>query len=135
MARVNSSTIYALNKDMNPCKLSSFEFAFDLVMALVKPQIELRKKNNLHVMTQNKIQMIIGKAAAQPPDNDLGPPISEKRMRCHACMLEIAGEGKRANKDHVNSIKFSMSTVRQTYMSKPSGSEMRQMSVIVPTLS
>ena len=41
MGRVTSATTYALNNDIDPCNLSSFEFAFDLDMALVKPQIEL----------------------------------------------------------------------------------------------
>ena len=105
MARVDSSTIYVLNNDIGPCNLVSFEFAFDLVMALVKPQIELRKQHNLKWITRNKIQMITGKTVRPPPLNELGPPISEKRMRCHMCMLEIAGEGKRVNKDHVNDLK------------------------------
>ena len=40
-----------------------------------------------------------------PPLNELGPPISEKRMRCHMCMLEIAAKSKRLNKDNVNCLK------------------------------
>ena len=47
MARVNSATKYALNNDIDPYNQSSLEFAFDLVMALVKPQIELRNQHNL----------------------------------------------------------------------------------------
>ena len=130
MARVNSDTMYALNSDIDPCNVRSFEFAFDLVRALLKPQIELRNQHNLKWITRNKIQMIIGKTARPSPLNELGPPISEKRMRCHMCMLEIVVKGKRVNKDHVNSLK-SLCQLCGKYKPKPSDAEMCRMPVII----
>ena len=47
MARVNSATIHALNRKEDPCRVDSFEYAFDLVMQLVKPFIEERNVNTL----------------------------------------------------------------------------------------
>jgi len=41
-ARVNSSTIFALNQGKDPIKEKSFEYTYHLVMELVKLTIEMR---------------------------------------------------------------------------------------------
>ena len=41
-ARVNSSTIFALNQGKDPIEERSFEYTYQLVMELVKPTIEIR---------------------------------------------------------------------------------------------
>ena len=40
MARVNSSTLFALNGNKDPLKQSSFEFGMDIVCSLVGPFIQ-----------------------------------------------------------------------------------------------
>ena len=42
-ARINSSTIYALNQGKDPIKGKSFEYTYQLLMELVKPTIEMWK--------------------------------------------------------------------------------------------
>ena len=47
MARVNSSTTFALKHVKDPCKQNSFEYGYELLMKLVVPQIESRNLNGI----------------------------------------------------------------------------------------
>ena len=47
MSRVNSSTIYALNMNVDPVKQKSFEHGLELVMQLVKPHIAMRNQTKI----------------------------------------------------------------------------------------
>ena len=43
--RVNAQTILALKENKNPRKINSFEIGFDIVMSLVRPEMEKRPRN------------------------------------------------------------------------------------------
>ena len=68
-ARVNSSTIYAMNQGVDPIKQISFEYTFQLVMELMKPTMEGRNQNGMLMTTKQKISLVLGRA----------PPIPEPR--------------------------------------------------------
>ena len=38
--RVNASTIYAMNNDLQPRNIKSVDFGFELAMSLIRPHIE-----------------------------------------------------------------------------------------------
>lgn len=104
MARVNSATIHALNKNEDPQKGDSFKFGFDLVMQLVKPFIEQRSTQRLSWLIKSKISLILGRQPQpQPINNELGPSMSEKRGRCVACLKGILGENYLNRRKHISS--------------------------------
>jgi hypothetical protein len=105
MARVNSATIHALNKGIDPCIINSFDFIHDLVNELVTPHIKQRDQTRLRWSIKNKIELIIGKTVVAEQRQEAGPAISQRRGRCHICLLQIVGDGHRQRKDHVNSQK------------------------------
>ena len=86
-ARVNSSTIYALNKRLDPIKQKSFEYGFDVVMGLVKPHIALRNHASLSTTIKYKIKLITGNddQNCQPAAENNGPAFGEIRKRCTLC--------------------------------------------------
>ena len=93
-ARVNSSTIYALNKNIDPVKEKSFEYGFELVMQLVKPHIARRNQTCLPMVAKQKIRLIIGdNGQNDQPDADDGPAFGESRRRCTLCQKAAAGKG------------------------------------------
>ena len=61
MARVNSSTTFALQKKYDPCKQDSFEYCYTLLYQLVKPFIQPRSLNGLTTFVRQKIELVIGK--------------------------------------------------------------------------
>jgi hypothetical protein len=82
-ARVNSSTIDALNKNIDPVKQKFFEYGFELVMQLVKPHIARRNQTCLPMVVKQKIRLIIGdNRQNDQPDADDGPAFGESRRRC-----------------------------------------------------
>lgn len=95
MARVNSSTILALNTGMDPLKQDSFKYDFDLVMLLVKPFIEQRNTERLSWLVESKIALIIGRPPQPelPANDELGPALSDTRERCYICVKEAFGAG------------------------------------------
>ena len=52
MARVNSSTTFALQKKYDPCKQDSFEYCYILLYQLVKPFIRSRSLNGLTTLVR-----------------------------------------------------------------------------------
>jgi hypothetical protein len=94
MACVTSSTIYALNKNVDPVKQKSFEHGFELVMQLVKPHIARRNQTCLPMVVKQKIQLIISdNGQNDQPDADDGPAFGESRRRCTLCQKTAAGKG------------------------------------------
>ena len=58
--RVNSSTVLALNKKVDPKKVVSFENGYLLAKQLVMPQILRRNRNGSNVSVLKKIELMIG---------------------------------------------------------------------------
>ena len=92
-ARVNSSTIYALNKKIDPLKQKSFEYGFELVMQLVKPHIARRNQKYLPMVIKRKIALVIGDNS----ENDKG--------RCTLCQRVAAGCGYTEKKKSIKCVK------------------------------
>ena len=106
MARVNSATIHALNLKEDPCRVDSFEYAFDLAMQLVKPFIEERNVNTLQWQIKNKIALVLVRSnQQQAPHAVAGPSFSEKRARCHVCYSNAVGEGYSETKGRLPCLK------------------------------
>ena len=70
MARVNSSTAFAVQEKCDPCKQDSFECCYTLLYQLVKPFIQLvkpfiqsRNLNGLNTLVKQKIELVIEKKA------------------------------------------------------------------------
>ena len=106
MARVNSATIHALNREEDPCTVDSFEYAFDLAMQLVKLFIEERNVSTLQRQIKNRIALVLGRPNPQQAlHGDAGPSFSEKRARCHVCYSNAAGEGYSETKGRLPCLK------------------------------
>ncbi|XP_057296254.1 piggyBac transposable element-derived protein 1-like [Hydractinia symbiolongicarpus] len=105
-ARVNSSTIYSLNKGIDPLQQKSFEYAFQLVMELVKPTIQKRSQNGMLSITKQKINLVLGNAQCNPePRAAIGPAFAETRKRCTVCQAENAGENYSQKKKSIPCVK------------------------------
>jgi hypothetical protein len=93
-ARINSQTVHALQNAMEPRKINSFEYGWDLAMSLIKPHIRNRSKIGLHSSTKAKINIILGEPVLQVHDHiDQRPILAPKKARCHMCLNNIRGQG------------------------------------------
>ena len=100
--RVNASTIMALNNGIDPRKLNSFNFGFDLVLELVRPFIEQRSRNGLTSDIVRKIKLVLGEQDVAVCATALltpYPPKSGRPRRCEMCKAEIRGPGMKKQKD------------------------------------
>ena len=86
MARVNSSTTFALQKKYDPCKQDSFEYCYTLLYQLVKPFIQSRSLNDLTTLVRQKIELVIGKRQREVEGEAIGHPMSDDKRRCHVCI-------------------------------------------------
>ena len=105
-ARVNASTILAINRNQDPKQVKSFHFGFDLAELLLKPYIECRNLNGINSLVKKKIELVLGKSLApvNSPRNIPGPSKSEKKARCYLCISEIQGDGHKKEKDKLHTI-------------------------------
>ena len=62
IARVNSTTTFALKKKYHPCKQDSFEYCYILLYQLVKPLIRSRSLNGLTTLVRQVqvMEMVMG---------------------------------------------------------------------------
>ena len=65
--RVNASTTYAMNNDLQPRNIKSVDFKFELAMFLIRPHIEQRSLNSSVV---RKIEIVVRKNILQTCKND-----------------------------------------------------------------
>ncbi|XP_057293812.1 uncharacterized protein LOC130622372 [Hydractinia symbiolongicarpus] len=91
MARVNSSTLFALNNKIDPLKQYSFDFGMSLVFGLVGPFVKQRDPANLKPGIKQKIaltlaSMGIPNAVTPTPVNARFPAVGERRRRCKICI-------------------------------------------------
>ena len=98
MARVNSSTKFALQKKYDPCKQDSFEYCHTFLYQLVKPFIQSRSLNGLTALVKQKIELVIGKKQWEVEGKAVGPPMSEDKRRRHVCISNLAGVGHKLKK-------------------------------------
>ena len=92
-SRVNASTIWALNKGIDPKKVDSFSFGWTLAKSLVMPQVRRRSLNGLSNSTQLKVQLLLGnipRVQVEEPDKKQDTCISsldpdEKGKKYKSC--------------------------------------------------
>ena len=120
MARINASTILALNKGQSPrrSKLSSFDFCWNLLKSLVLPFIESRSMNGLTGATQLKIEIVTGKSVSRK--RAIGAEENEppKKRRCSTCLDNITGAGKKGRKDSLPKITTFCEVCKHTFCKK-----------------
>ena len=80
--QVNSSTLNALNRNMDPKKQSSFEFGYSLAEQLILPQIRKRNKNGLTSNMIRKIEIVTGEVNANVEN-----PEPNKPGQCRICWI------------------------------------------------
>ena len=109
-ARVNASTLFALNKKTDPLKQNSFEFGMAIVFSLVGPYIQNRDQARLNPGIKENISitlrsMKLRNPAEKPktPAGFLGPSQGEKRKRCATCVEELP-PGK--NQNSISSVRM-----------------------------
>ena len=98
MARVNSSTTFALQKKCDLCKQDSFEYCYTVLHQLVKPFIQSQSLNGLTAFVRQKIELVIEKRKWEKEGEDVGPPMSEDKGKCYVCISNLAGVGHKLKK-------------------------------------
>ena len=53
---------------------------------LVKPFIQSRSLNGLTALVRQKIELVIRKRQWEVEGEDVGPPMSGDKVRCHVCI-------------------------------------------------
>ena len=96
----NSTTLYALNRNMDPKKQSSFEFGYSLAEQLILPQIRRRNKNGLKSNVIKKIEIVTGELKANVEN-----PEPSKPGRCRICLDTIKGLSYKTLKHKIGNIK------------------------------
>ena len=92
-ARVNSSTIVALNQGEDPIKEKYFECTNQLVMELVKITIEMRNQVFLASNIKPKIALVLDRPVPQPELHQSdGPALGYTPKRCTMCQKAVAGK-------------------------------------------
>ena len=59
--RVNVSTIFAMNNDLQPQNIKSVDFGFKLAMSLICPHIEQPSLIGIKSFVVRKIEIVLGK--------------------------------------------------------------------------
>ena len=76
IARVNSSTIFALNQGKDPIKEKSFEYTYQIVMELVEPTIDMWDKVFLTSKIKQKNSLVLDRPVPHPePHRNDGPAL------------------------------------------------------------
>ena len=92
--RCNAITLYALKHIKNPRKVDSSDIAWELVMNLVRPQIEAIPRVALHSSLLSNMSFILGKEVEPTPtptNTDMLPQHGQTNQRCEICLFEISG--------------------------------------------
>ena len=101
MACINNQAIYVINNAKED--VDSFEFGWELMKALVKPNMHTRlARGGLSKHLQNSITHILGvenDKVEQPPPNDDTP------RRCKICIIASHGKEHKSAKDSIGKVK------------------------------
>ena len=111
MARVNASTIFAMNKGVDPpTKLDSFNFLDKLVHQIVEPYVRERNRNGLQWLVINKMQIYLGEKFEKDKRRT---PQNENGERCYLCLEKIKEVGmKKAKSLHSRSLDLDVETIQ-----------------------
>ena len=107
---VNSSTVLALNKKVDPKKVVSFDNGYLLAKQLVMPQILRRNRNGLNVSVLKKIELVIGVEEEPRVEEQLSAG------RCKMCLDNIKGrDNYKKNKDSIGRIEANVANARTLF--------------------
>ena len=84
-ARVNAKTIWCMKNRIDPHKLKSYNFGWDLAKTLTMPHVIRRDVNGLGLMVQLGRNLFLGTAFVVPEPK----PKIEKRFECTAKRKKI----------------------------------------------
>ena len=113
--RVNSSTVLALNKKVDPKKVVSFDNGYLLAKQLVMPQILRRNRNGLNVSVLKKIELLIGVEEEPRVEEQLSAGM------CKVCLDNIKGrDNYKKNKGNIGRIKTKYSKCKDFVCEKHS---------------
>ena len=113
--RINSSTVLALNKKVDPKKVVSFDNGYLLAKQLVMPQILRRNCNGLNVSVLKKIELVIGVEEEPRVEEQLSAG------RCKMSLDNIKGrDNYKKNKDSIGRIKTKCSKCKDFVCKKHS---------------
>ena len=96
-ARYNSQMILALKEKKDARKTNSFEIGFNLVMSLVRPELERRSTKGLQKNITQKINLYVNRDDDNDDDDDDGNApqlfnkLGDKRKICTTCSDHISG--------------------------------------------
>ena len=109
MARINSGTILALNRNESPRRssTSSFDIGWNLSRCLILPYVQARSLNGLTRSTQLKISLVLGNE--RQPNRTAKKAIDKGYTckRCRDCMDGTTGEGHKKKKDNQKKVSTS----------------------------
>ena len=69
VCRVNASTIYLMNNDLQSRNIKSVDFGFELAMSLICPHIEQPSVIGINSSVVRKIEIVLGKNILQTCKN------------------------------------------------------------------
>ena len=107
-ARINAGTVVALNNNICPKKMDSFNFGFELARAFVLPHINRRSRNGLTTPILRKIEIVTGVAEQEKVHEPLQaryPALSESKDVCALCLETTKGKSQKSKKDKLYDLK------------------------------
>ena len=114
MARVNSSTVFAMNNSVDPTKQDSFSYLEKLVRQMVEPhirkRIRKRSRNGLGWFVIQKMQLYL-------MDKTFGieertAPLNQKGERCHVRGKGTYGNGQKCAKNKLCRVKNTLQSLQ-----------------------
>ena len=105
ICRVNASTIYAMNNDLQPRNIKSVDFGFKLAMSLMRPHIEQRSLIGINSSVVRKVEIVLREKISFKHVKTLSgffPYQSKKGRRCDGCIRKIKGEGAKEKKNKIS---------------------------------
>lgn len=109
--RCNAITLYAIKQKKNLPKGNSLDIGWELVLNLVRPQIEARPRIGLNKSLVAKMSSFIeienGLAPTAVPDAAAAtfPCIAGTKKHCVLCLDECSGQGCKEKKDKFSKVK------------------------------
>ena len=101
MTRINSQAIYVINN--NKEDIDSFEFGWELMKALVKPNMHTRlARGGLLKHLQNSIRHKLG---VENDKVEQSPPNDDTPRRCKMCVIASHGKGNKSARDSFGIVK------------------------------
>ena len=124
-ARVNASTVFALNFDLSAADVNALEIRWNLAESLVLPLERQRSTVGLSSKTQLKLSFLVGNQQteqASPEASD--KPTPRKKQICLSCLQELVGKQRyKEEKSRLTKIKSTCSKCSKPTCSKPTCSK------------